>query len=98
MGFVMKDHEIALFVNRLRDIATKYHAHQCLRELISQEVLRSLPSRHMTLDQIDLEPLKAELSDPAKAKAFLQRGGFLNASGELSEQYGGKPLKKKEPT
>jgi len=38
----LKDHQIAELVNTLRDIAKEYHAHQCLRELISQEVLKTL--------------------------------------------------------
>jgi hypothetical protein len=34
----LKDHEIAKLHNDLRDIAKKYHAHQCLRELIVQRL------------------------------------------------------------
>lgn len=35
----MKDHEIAQTVNKLRDIAIKYHAHGCLRDLIARVVV-----------------------------------------------------------
>jgi hypothetical protein len=38
----MKDHEIAQLVNRLRDIAVKYHAAQQLREQIAIEVRRAI--------------------------------------------------------
>lgn len=34
----MKDHEKRELVNRLRDIALKYHGHMCLRELIAREI------------------------------------------------------------
>ena len=41
----LKPHQIAQLVNKLRDIATKYHAHGCLRELISREVNAALTQR-----------------------------------------------------
>ena len=41
----LKPHQIAQLVNKLRDIATKYHAHGCLRELISCEVNAALTQR-----------------------------------------------------
>ena len=38
----MKDHIQREFVNRLTEIGYQYGQHQCLRELISQEVSRTL--------------------------------------------------------
>jgi hypothetical protein len=38
----MKDREIADVVNYIRDLAVKYHGHQCLRELISQALVPML--------------------------------------------------------
>jgi len=38
----MKDHEIAEFVNRLTAIAKEHGNKQCVRELISQEVVKSI--------------------------------------------------------
>ena len=38
----MKDHEIALLVNRLRDIAVKFHNYQSLRERISHVIVDPL--------------------------------------------------------
>lgn len=34
----MKDHEIAAIHNEVRDIAIKYHGHQCLRELMIKAI------------------------------------------------------------
>lgn len=34
----LKPHQIAQLVNKLRDIAREFHAHDCLRELISREI------------------------------------------------------------
>ena len=45
MSEELKPHQIAQLVNKLRDIATKYHAHGCLRELISCEVNAALTQR-----------------------------------------------------
>ena len=45
MSEELKPHQIAQLVNKLRDIATKYHAHGCLRELISREVNAALTQR-----------------------------------------------------
>lgn len=41
----LKPHQIAQLVNKLRDIAREFHAHDCLRELISQEVNSTLAQR-----------------------------------------------------
>ena len=41
----LKPHQIAQLVNKLRDIAREFHAHGCLRELISQEVNSTLTQR-----------------------------------------------------
>lgn len=41
----LKPHQIAQLVNKLRDIAREFHAHDCLRELISQEVNSALTQR-----------------------------------------------------
>jgi hypothetical protein len=38
----LKDHEIALLVNDLRDIAIKYHDTQQLRERISDVIVKAL--------------------------------------------------------
>ena len=47
----LKPHQIAQLVNKLRDIATKYHAHGCLRELISREVNAALTQRPAAQDE-----------------------------------------------
>ena len=41
----LKPHQIAQLVNKLRDIAREFHAHGCLRELISREVNSALTQR-----------------------------------------------------
>ncbi len=38
----MKDHEIALIVNELRSIATKFHSHQSLRERLANLIVPHL--------------------------------------------------------
>jgi prolyl-tRNA synthetase len=40
----MKDHELRGLINELRDCAEKYHAHGCLRELISGIVTKHIES------------------------------------------------------
>ena len=42
------------------------------------------------INEVDLGPLKAELTDPEKAKAFLRNAGILNERDELTEAFGGK--------
>lgn len=44
----MKDHEIALLVNRLRDIARDYHAAQQLREQIARVIVD--PLRNLSIE------------------------------------------------
>ena len=41
----LKPHQIAQLVNKLRDIAREFHAHDCLRELISREINSALTQR-----------------------------------------------------
>ena len=55
----LKPHQIAQLVNKLRDIATKYHAHGCLRELISREVNAALTQRPAA--QTEREAFEAEM-------------------------------------
>lgn len=38
----MKEHILAAMINDLRDIAIKYHDHECLRENIRTRVLQGL--------------------------------------------------------
>ena len=71
----MKGHEVAALVNKLRDIAVKYHATQQLREQIAQ-VIR--PLNH-ALALPDAEPV-----DPVIHLDFKQ-------ATELVEMFGGEP-------
>jgi hypothetical protein len=44
--------------------------------------------QYARLDRIDLGPLKIEICDPPKAKAFLLHAGFITADGQLAEAFG----------
>lgn len=71
----LKPHQIAQLVNKLRDIATKYHAHGCLRELISREVVTALTQRPAA--QTEREAFEAFVRrQPGFAAHLLYRRNF----------------------
>lgn len=70
-----KDHEIAALINRLRDIATEFHATQQLRQRISMEILPLFAS----------PPPPAEV--PLLTDAEIAEAGKLNVEGDRMLPY-----------
>ena len=76
----LKPHQIAQLVNKLRDIATKYHAHGCLRELISREVNAALTQRPAAQTEREADGLPLIV-----AGAIFDFAGFMTTRSEVIE-------------
>lgn len=76
----LKPHQIAQLVNKLRDIATKYHAHGCLRELISCEVNAALTQRPAAQAERGADGLPLIV-----AGAIFDFAGFMTTRSEVIE-------------
>ena len=76
----LKPHQIAQLVNKLRDIATKYHAHGCLRELISCEVNAALTQRPAAQTEREADGLSLIV-----AGAIFDFAGFMTSRSEVIE-------------
>lgn len=80
----LKPHQIAQLVNKLRDIATKYHAHGCLRELISREVNAALTQRPAAQSEREADATeRAFVLATMAAEEFVRCNGL--ATGEADE-------------
>ena len=80
MAEELKPHQIAQLVNKLRDIATKYHAHGCLRELISREVNAALTQRPAAQTEREADGLPLIV-----AGAIFDFAGFMTTRSEVIE-------------
>lgn len=78
----LKPHQIAQLVNKLRDIAREFHAHGCLRELISREI----NDAHNDLSKSILPNVQPALTQRPAAQT--EREAFEHT---MSERYGWVP-------
>ena len=67
----MKDHQIAMLVNDIRDIAVKYHDFQCLRELIHSRLVPEIQSL-----RAQLEEANCKLQESERENKYLRFGVY----------------------
>lgn len=88
----LKDHEIAILINALRDTALRYHDHQSLRERIARLVVpalkgEGLPKEARVKDSAENRPMPSDTVKDCIRTVFL-KNGFTIKDGETDlKQY-----------
>ncbi len=82
----LKDHEIAILINALRDTALRYHDHQSLRERIARLVVpalkgEGLPKEARVKDSAENRPMPSDTVKDCIRTVFL-KNGFTIKEGE----------------
>lgn len=88
----LKDHEIAMLVNALRDTAVKYHDHQSLRERIAQLMVPALQGKGIPeLTRMEGLAVKRPMADESVKsciRTVFLKNGFTIKEGETDlKQY-----------